>query len=138
MSRRIVHLVYVVAVASCAAITAPQPTRSQAIIELSPPALKPLPPSMQDAPVRAPSAGVVVVVPGVQYGADGIGLVEGRENSAWQLCQSDWPTEGRCTPYNYQPYGPYGYRPLGTYYRPQPVAPAYIYVPSAKSVPVGN
>ena len=72
-----------VAVASCAAITAPQPTRSQAIIELSPPALKPLPPSMQDAPVRAPGAGVVVVVPGVQYGA-------------------------------------------------------YIYVPSAKSVPVGN
>ena len=72
-----------VAVASCAAITAPQPTCSQAIIELSPPALKPLPPSMQDAPVRAPGAGVVVVVPGVQYGA-------------------------------------------------------YIYVPSAKSVPVGN
>ena len=116
-------------------------TRSQMIVELPRPALKPLPhrpaASMPDAPVRGPGAGVVVVVPGVQYGADGIGLMEGRQNSAWQLCQSDWPTDGRCSPYNYQPYGPYGYRPLGTYW-PQAVTPAYIYVPNAKIVTVGN
>lgn len=84
-------------------------------------------------PPMQPGAGVVVVVPGVQYGADGIGLEEGRQNSAWELCQRDRPNGGRCSPYNYQPYGPYGYRPLGSY-RPQHSAPAYVYVPDAKII----
>ena len=131
MSRCIAHAIYVAAIASCATVADPQPTRSQTILELSGPALQPLP--------NHPSAGagIFVVVPGVQYGADGIDLIEGRQNSAWQLCQLDWPIDGRCTPYNYHPYGPYGYRPLGTY-RSQPVTPIHIYVPSAKIVPVGD
>ena len=90
-------------------------------------------------PQTQPGAGVVVVVPGVQYGADGVGLKQGLQDSAWELCQKDRRSEGRCTPYDYQPYGAYGYRPLGSY-RPQHAAPAYVYVPDAKiiSIDVSN
>jgi hypothetical protein len=80
-----------------------------------------------------PGAGVVVVVPGVQYGAGGVALAEGRQSGAWRLCQHDRPGNGRCTPYDYQPYGPYGYRPLGSY-RPQRSLPAHVYVPDAKII----
>ena len=80
-----------------------------------------------------PGAGVVVVVPGVQYGAGGVALEEGRQGGAWRLCQQDRPGNGRCTPYDYQPYGPYGYRPLGSY-RPQRSVPAHVYVPSARII----
>ena len=61
--------------------------------------------------------------PGVQYGADGVGDGKARQNPSWELCQRDRRDDGRCSPYNYQPYGAYGYRPLGTY-RPQRAAPA--------------
>src|SRR4029077_2441341 len=107
----------------------PQPTRSQTILELSAPTLQPFP------NYRSANAGIVVVVPGVQYRSGGIDLIQGRQNSAWQLCQLDWPIDGRCTSYNYQPYGAYGYRPLGTY-RSQPTTSVHIYVPSAKIIPV--
>jgi hypothetical protein len=82
-----------------------------------------------------PGAGVVVVVPGVQYGADGVGLEQGRQDSSWELCQSDRRSRGRCGPYNYQPFGAYGYRPLGDYrqYRP---APSYVYVPDARVITI--
>ena len=78
-----------------------------------------------------PSAGVVIVAPGAQYGEDGIAIVNGRQDSSWQLCQG--AGHGRCLPYNYQPYGASGYRPLGIYraYRP---SPSYVYVPDAKVI----
>lgn len=82
-----------------------------------------------------PGAGIVVVVPGVQYGADGVGLEQSRQDSAWKLCQTDRGERGRCTPYNYQPFGPYGYRPLGSY-RTQPSGPSYVYVPGAKVITI--
>ena len=131
MSRRIAHAIYVGAIAACTTVADPQPTRSQTILELSSPALQSIP----NRP--ASGAGIFVVVPGLQYGEDGIHLLEGRQNSAWQFCQLDWPRDGRCTLYNYEPYGRYGYRPLGTY-RSQRVTPIQIYVPSAKIVPVGD
>jgi hypothetical protein len=131
MFRCFAHAILVATIACCATVAGPQPARSQKILELSDPALQPL-------PNRRPlGAGILVVVPGIQYGGDGIHLLEGRQNSAWQLCQRDRPIDGRCTAYNYQPYGHYGYRPLGTY-RPQPVTPIHVYVPSAKIVPIGD
>jgi len=78
-----------------------------------------------------PNAGVMV--PGVQYGADGVGLAQGRQDSSWELCQTNRRGDGRCTPYNYQPYGAYGYRPLGVY-RPHQSTPAQVYVPDAKII----
>jgi hypothetical protein len=84
-----------------------------------------------------PGAGVVVVVPGVQYGADGIGLQQGRQDSSWELCQSDRRGRGRCGPYNYQPFGAYGYRPLGDY-RQYRSAPSYVYVPDAKVITIDS
>jgi hypothetical protein len=85
------------------------------------------------AAASQPGASVVVVVPGVQYGADGVGLAQGRQDPSWELCQTDRRGDGRCTPYNYQPYGAYGYRPLGVYRPHQPV-PARVYVPDAKII----
>jgi len=82
-----------------------------------------------------PSAGVVVVAPGAQYGADGVAIANARQDSSWQLCQVDRPgyAHNRCIQYNYQPYGAYGYRPLGSYrdYKP---SPSYVYVPDAKVI----
>jgi hypothetical protein len=82
-----------------------------------------------------PSAGVVVVAPGAQYGADGVAVANARQDSSWQLCQVDRPgyAHNRCIQYNYQPYGAYGYRPLGSYrdYKP---SPSYVYVPDAKVI----
>jgi hypothetical protein len=48
--------------------------------------------------VMQPSAGVVIVAPGAQYGEDGIAIVNGRQDSSWQLCQVDRPGAGhnRC------------------------------------------
>ena len=66
-----------------------------------------------------PNAGVVVVVPSLHIG----------EDSTRGLCQSHG--NGRCGPYNYQPYGSHGYRPLGSY-RPSRSVPTYVYVPDAK------
>ena len=74
-----------------------------------------------------PNAGVVVVVPSLHIG----------EDSTRGLCQSHG--NGRCGPYNYQPYGSHGYRPLGSHvyrplgiYRPSRAVPTYVYVPDAK------
>jgi hypothetical protein len=78
---------------------------------------------------------VVVVVPGAQYGEDGVALLQGRQDSSWELCQSDRRGKGRCGPYNYQPYGANGYRPLGSY-RQYRSAPAYVYVPDAKIITI--
>lgn len=81
-----------------------------------------------------PGAGIVVVVPGVQYGANGVGLEQSRQDPSWRLCQTDRP--GRpCTPYNYQPYGAYGYRPMGDY-RAATSAPAVVHQPGAKVIVV--
>jgi hypothetical protein len=131
MFRCFAHAISIAAIACCATIADPQPARSQKFLELSNPSLQASPDR------RSLGAEIVVIVPGARYGGDGIHLLEGRQNSAWQLCQRDRPIDGRCTAYNYQPYGPYGYRPLGTY-RPQPVTAIHVYVPSAKIVPVGN
>ena len=90
-------------------------------------------------PQTQPSAGVVVVVPGVQYGADGVGLKQGRQDSAWELCQKDRRSEGRCSAVRLPALWCVRLRPLGSY-RPQHAAPAYVYVPDAKiiSVDVSN
>jgi hypothetical protein len=83
-----------------------------------------------------PSAGVVIVAPGAQYGEDGIVVANARQDSSWQLCQVDRPGTGhRCIQYNYQPYGAYGYRPLGTY-RAYRSSPSYVYVPDAKVIAI--
>lgn len=81
-----------------------------------------------------PGAGIVVVVPGVQYGANGVGLEQSRQDPSWRLCQTDRPNRA-CTPYNYQPYGAYGYRPMGDY-RAQPSAPVVSHQPGAKVIVV--
>lgn len=98
-------------------------------------------PSLAYAPHQArsyPAARVVVVVPGVQYGADGVALEQGRQDSSWELCQSDRRANGRCGPYNYQPFGAYGYRPLGSHRPYRPVS-TYVYVPGAKVITIeGN
>jgi hypothetical protein len=84
-----------------------------------------------------PGAGVMVVVPGAQYGADGIVPLQGPQDSSWELCQSD-RRDRRCGPSNYQPFGAYGYRPLGDYRRHRS-APGYVYVPDAKVIVIdGN
>ncbi len=87
--------------------------------------------------VMQPSAGVVIVAPGAQYGEDGIAIVNGRQDSSWQLCQVDRPGAGhnRCIQYNYQPYGASGYRPLGSY-RAYRSSPSYVYVPDAKVITI--
>ncbi len=87
--------------------------------------------------VVQPSAGVVIVAPGAQYGEDGIAIVNGRQDSSWQLCQVDRPGAGhnRCIQYNYQPYGASGYRPLGSY-RAYRSSPSYVYVPDAKVITI--
>ena len=84
-----------------------------------------------------PSAGVVIVAPGAQYGDDGIAVANARQDSSWQLCQVDRPGAGhnRCIQYNYQPYGASGYRPLGTY-RAYRSSPSYVYVPDAKVITI--
>jgi hypothetical protein len=84
-----------------------------------------------------PSAGVVVVAPGAQYGADGIAVANARQDSSWHLCQVDRPgyAHNRCMQYNYQPYGAYGYRPLGSY-REYKQSPSYVYVPDAKVITI--
>ena len=85
-------------------------------------------------------SGVIVVVPVVQYGQDGVALLQGRQDSSWQLCQSDRRDRnaGQCGPYSYQPYGAHGYRPYGSY-RQYRSAPAYVYVPNARIVTIdGN
>jgi hypothetical protein len=85
-----------------------------------------------------PGAGVVVVVPGAQYGADGFAALQGPQDSSWELCQSDQRRDRRCGPYNYQPFGVYGYRPLGDY-RSHRAAPSHVYVPDAKVITIdGN
>jgi hypothetical protein len=85
-----------------------------------------------------PGAGVVVVVPGAQYGADGFAALQGPQDSSWELCQSDRRRDRRCGPYNYQPFGVYGYRPLGDY-RSHQAAPSHVYVPGAKVITIdGN
>jgi hypothetical protein len=85
-----------------------------------------------------PGAGVVVVVPGAQYGADGFAALQGPQDSSWELCQSDPRRDRRCGPYNYQPFGVYGYRPLGDY-RSHRAAPSHSYVPDAKVITIdGN
>jgi hypothetical protein len=87
--------------------------------------------------VVQPSAGVVIVAPGAQYGEDGIAIANGRQDSSWQLCQVDRPGPGhnRCIQYNYQPYGAAGYRPLGSY-RAYRSSPSYVYVPDAKVITI--
>jgi hypothetical protein len=82
-----------------------------------------------------PSAGIVVVAPGAQYGEDGIAVANAPQDSSWRLCQVDRPgyPHNRCIQYNYQPYGVYGYRPLGTYRAYKP-SPSYVYVPDAKVI----
>ena len=84
-----------------------------------------------------PGAGVVIVAPGAQYGDDGIAVANARQDSSWQLCQTDRPGAGhnRCIQYNYQPYGASGYRPLGTY-RAYRSSPSYVYVPDAKVITI--
>jgi hypothetical protein len=87
--------------------------------------------------VVQPSAGVIIVAPGAQYGEDGIAVANGRQDSSWQLCQVDRPGPGhnRCIQYNYQPYGASGYRPLGSY-RAYCSSPSYVYVPDAKVITI--
>jgi hypothetical protein len=101
--------------------TAPEPQRNYALYP---------------QPVQ-PSAGVVIVAPGAQYGDDGIAVANARQDSSWQLCQTDRPGAGhnRCIQYNYQPYGASGYRPLGTY-RAYRSSPSYVYVPDAKVITI--
>jgi hypothetical protein len=65
-----------------------------------------------------PNAGVVVVVPGLQHGEDGMALLQGRRD-------------------NYQPFGSQGYWPLGVY-RPSRSAPTYVYVPDAKILTIDS
>lgn len=85
-----------------------------------------------------PGAGVVVVVPGAQYGANGFVALQGPQDSSWELCQSEQRRDRRCGPYNYQPFGAYGYRPLGDY-RQYRTTPGYVYVPDAKVLTIdGN
>ena len=89
-------------------------------------------PRVYAAPMQ-PSAGVVVVAPGAQYGEDGIAIVNGRQDASWQRCQGSG--HNRCIQYNYQPYGASGYRPLGSY-RAYRTSPSYVYVPDAKVITI--
>ena len=144
MSRRIAYLFII---AGCAVLVAPAaasaqkparettraPVRPVEVVSGGPHYSVEPSPSYPTALVPSyPGGGVVVVVPGVQYGEDGVALLQGRQDSSWQLCQPDrHDRHALCGPYSYQPYGASGYRPYGSF-RQYRVAPAYVYVPDAR------
>ena len=85
-----------------------------------------------------PSANVIVVTPGYSYGDDGIVMAHKRNDPSWKQCQTErGRRDDTCSPYQYHAYGEHGYRPLGSY-RVQRTAPAYVYVPDAKIVTIGD
>ncbi len=85
-----------------------------------------------------PSANVIVVTPGYSYGDDGVVMAHKRNDPSWKLCQTERSRrDDTCSPYQYHAYGEHGYRPLGAY-RVQRSAPAYVYIPDAKIVTIGD